>query len=432
MQAFAGARPTSDPPAAPRVRAARVARPRLRLVEVGLRWPPETFIAQKLRSLAECGFEVEVGSFPDAIDPGPGPSGVEVQELPDLRGGAYALKRLGHGLLRGDVQVSRALLGGAPGLPLRLWRLYSHLLGREADLLHFEWLTVAAACLPLLRRWKGPIVVSCRGFELSSREPFNRHARRSMFPEVFARADAVHVVSQAKRDEALTLGLDPAKATLIRPAVDTEFFRPAGGDRRRERRLSLVSVSSLRWVKGFEYALLAIAELAGAGMPVTLDIVGGDPTKEMGEPSQRVRILHTIRDLGLQGRVRLLGGLPPDVVRVHLQRADALLHTSLSEGLPNVVLEAMACGLPVVATNTGGTPEAVRHGVDGLLVAARDHGATAAALRGLAQDPGLRARMGCAGRSRTEEHFGLDRQNERWVELYQRVAGHHREKKRIA
>jgi glycosyltransferase involved in cell wall biosynthesis len=116
------------------------------------------------------------------------------------------------------------------------------------------------------------------------------------------------------------------------------------------------------------------------------------------------------------------GELEPDQVRAQLQRADAFLHASLSEGLPNVVLEAMACGLPVVATDVGGTSEAVRDGSEGFLIAPRDPRAAATTLAALWRDRGLRERMGRAGRARVEAEFRLARQTDEWMELYDAVA----------
>jgi colanic acid/amylovoran biosynthesis glycosyltransferase len=108
----------------------------------------------------------------------------------------------------------------------------------------------------------------------------------------------------------------------------------------------------------------------------------------------------------------------PLEVRRRLQRADVLLQSSLSEGLPTVVLEAMACGLPVVATDCGGVREAVSDNIHGLVVAPRDTPAMAVALRSLAGDPELRERMGRAGRSQVESQFQLRRQTHELLALY--------------
>ena len=361
----------------------------LRLLEVGLSWPPETFIALKLRRLAERGLDVRVGSFLRADEPAPGVAGLQLERLPGFRAGSRGL--------------------------------HAHLSRLDPDVLHFEWLTVACTCLPLLERWDGPVVVSCRGSELPAGATANGRPPPAAIKGVFERADAVHVVAAAKRDEAVAFGLDASKASVIRLGIEEEQFRPAAETRRPGTAFSVISVGWLRWLKGYEYALLAIAELAAEGIPVTLDILGGDPPAEMMEESERARILHTARDLGLEDRVRLHGHVDPATVSSHLQRADALLHASLSEGLPNVVLEAMACALPVVATDVGGTREALRDGVEGFVIPPRDPKAAAAALRTLWRDPELRERMGSAGRARVEAEFTVERLTDEWVELYERV-----------
>ncbi|MEA2309428.1 MAG: hypothetical protein QOI65_1714, partial [Thermoleophilaceae bacterium] len=292
--------------------------------------------------------------------------------------------------------------------------------GLRPDVLHFEWLTVASTCLSLLRAWAGPIVVSCWGSELPAGATVKGRPPADAIAGVFDRADVVHVVAETKRDEAVEFGLDPSKAIVIRGGVDPEEFRPLPV-RTEDDGFAVVSVGWLRWLKGYEYALIAVAELAAEGVPVTLDILGGDPPAEMGEESERVRILHTARDLGIEDRVRIHGHVPSERVAAMLQRSDVLLHASLSEGLPTVVLEAMACGLPVVATDVGGTREAVRDGVEGFITPPRDPRAAAEALRRLWRDRSLRERMGRAGRERVEAEFTLEQLTDQWVELYERV-----------
>jgi colanic acid/amylovoran biosynthesis glycosyltransferase len=377
----------------------------------------------KLRALAQRGVDVYVGSFPRTISRVDDASGVRLVALPDLRGGPRAVTgALRHVTLRDQAGWAPLLSAWRRGIPSRFWELYVQLARLPPGILHFEWLSVATTCLPMLRRWSGPVVVSCRGSELTGGEPLLGAARSAVLPALFRRADAVHVVSEAKRDEALPHGLDPAKAVVIRPAVDADAFRPPTERRSSGKELAVVSVAGLRWLKGYEYALMAVAELLRDGVPVTLQILGGDPDAEMYEPSQRSRILHTARDLGLDGRVQLLGAVSPRNVAERLRQADVFLHTSLTEGLPNVVLEAMSCGLAVVATDVGGTSEALREGVEGFLVPPRDAGAVAAALRKLWRNPELRTRLGHAARARVEAEFTIERQTRQWLDLYDRVA----------
>jgi glycosyltransferase involved in cell wall biosynthesis len=105
-----------------------------------------------------------------------------------------------------------------------------------------------------------------------------------------------------------------------------------------------------------------------------------------------------------------------------LRASDALLLPSLDEGLPTVILEAMACGIPVVATDCGGVSEAITDGVEGLLVPPRDSAALAQALERLWRDPQLGARMGEAGRRTATSRFTLERQLDEFLAMYREVA----------
>src|SRR5207302_876239 len=170
--------------------------------------------------------------------------------------------------------------------------------------------------------WGCPVVLSCHGAQLQVRPHTpGGAALGEEIRELFGRVAAVHCVSEATRREALAYGLAPGKAWLIRPAVDSRYFRPAPA-RAADGVFRVVSVGTLRWVKGYEYGLLALALLTADGAPVILDMVGGDPATE---PSEETRLRSTIADLGLGEHVRLHGPLPPAGVRTLLQEADAFL-----------------------------------------------------------------------------------------------------------
>ena len=111
---------------------------------------------------------------------------------------------------------------------------------------------------------------------------------------------------------------------------------------------------------------------ADDGVPVALEIIGAVPAGRLAPSPEQQRIVHTISDLGLSERVTLHPQVPPAEVGRRLAGADVLLHASLAEGVPNVVLEAMACGTPVVTTDCGGVREAVTDGVEGYVVNLRD------------------------------------------------------------
>jgi colanic acid/amylovoran biosynthesis glycosyltransferase len=298
---------------------------------------------------------------------------------------------------------------------LRVWNRVAPLVGRPWDVVYFPWNSAAIAHRPLFG-WGIPVVISCRGSQVNV-APYNprRQSIRSGLRYTLQRATAVHCVSGAIRDEIGQYGVDFAKVRVIRPAVDPEFFRPSVTPTGSSARLRVVSTGSLNWVKGYEYALGAVRLLVHQGIPVALDIIGDGP--------ERQRVLYTIQDMALEGHVRLLGKLPPDAVRCRLQQADVFLLSSLSEGISNAALEAMACGVPVITTDCGGMREAVTSGVEGFVVPTRASQAMAESLEVLWQNPSRRAEMGAAARRRIECDFRLDQQVGQFVKLILSACG---------
>lgn len=140
----------------------------------------------------------------------------------------------------------------------------------------------------------------------------------------------------------------------------------------------------------------------------------------VGEGPQEDEIRQAVVSPGLAGRVQLLG--QRDDVHDLLHASYALVSPSLYEGLPLVVLEAMAAGLPVVGTRVTGTEEAVEDGVTGRLVPAADPDALAQALLGLLEDPETAAAWGAAGRRRFEAKFTAERMVSETLKVYEDIA----------
>jgi len=126
--------------------------------------------------------------------------------------------------------------------------------------------------------------------------------------------------------------------------------------------------------------------------------------------------------LGLESCVTSVGDAAREQVRAELERADIFLHTAVTEGFSNAVIEAQASGLPVVASDAGGLPENVEDAVTGFVVARRDPQAAAEKVALLARDPELRQRMGQAGRERARRRFSLDAHLEAFQRFYRGVA----------
>jgi glycosyltransferase involved in cell wall biosynthesis len=160
--------------------------------------------------------------------------------------------------------------------------------------------------------------------------------------------------------------------------------------------------------------LRAAARVAVEVPAAEFHCVGGGP----GEPAARA----LADELGLVARVRFLGRLAPDDVWLALGRFGVSVLSSLSEGMPNAVLEAMLAARPVVATRVPGMDEVVRDGVTGHLVPPRDPLALAAAVTQLLKDPGSAVRMGAAGRARALAAHGPDRMVDDFLRLWRALA----------
>ena len=396
-------------------------KPKLRVLFAGVSWPLETFNARLIRGLADAGLEVTVASETQ-------PSRNQFLDNPGIRwihtpswkvGAAARLFRFGWlsttAFLRSNRDARRFNFYARqnPERSSRFQTLYQLLpfAGRKWDVIYFPWNSGAINHLPLFDI-DCPVVISCRGSQINivphvpSRTGFADYLRAT-----FALATVVHCVSEAIKCEAGKYGLDKAKARVIRPAVDLEFFYPSESPCLAQRQFRVVTTGNLAWVKGHEFALMSMRELLDQGIDIHYDIIGAG--------SERQRIDYTIRDLELESHVRLHGGLDQERVRNILQQADAFLLSSLSEGISNAVLEAMACGLPVVTTACGGMLEAITDGVEGFVVPVRDTKAMAAKLAELAASPELRNRMGRAARKRVEASFSLSNQINDFCQLYQ-------------
>jgi glycosyltransferase involved in cell wall biosynthesis len=175
----------------------------------------------------------------------------------------------------------------------------------------------------------------------------------------------------------------------------------------------VTSVGQLIDFKGIDH-LIDAADLLRSRPALTVLVVG--------DGDRRDALAARVRRLGLEDRVRLLG--KRDDVNALLAASDLFVCPSVwDEALGYVILEAMAVGLPAVASRVGGIPEVVREGETGLLVPPRDAGALAGAIASLLDDPVRREAMGRAGRQVITEDFSMERAITATVDLYEELAG---------
>ncbi len=214
-----------------------------------------------------------------------------------------------------------------------------------------------------------------------------------------------------------TVRIPAARVVTIHNGVDTERF----GDEGREAGRAALGLAPDRLVVGAVGRLDPVKDHAGLLAAFALVAEASAMLVIVGEGPCRSPLETRVRALGLGERVRLLGERGD--VALLLRGLDVFVLPSLGEGISNTLLEAMATGLPVVATRVGGNPELVEDGVNGRLVPPADPGALAGALAEYLADPALRALHGKTSRQLAVERFGLDRMAARYRKLYRGLAG---------
>jgi glycosyltransferase involved in cell wall biosynthesis len=234
--------------------------------------------------------------------------------------------------------------------------------------------------------------------------------KKSLYGRLCIRAyrsiDRVVTLCSASSEEARLEGFDDAAVRCIPNGVDIDVFRPAGGaDAKRE---TVVFVGRLIESKGVQVLLEAFELLAEERPGARLSVVGDGP--------MRRRLQRCAAALPCRDRISFHGSCS-DVQRF-LKAASVFVLPSFVEGLPNALIEAMACGLPVVATRVGGIPDVVDDGRTGILVAPGDRSGVADALKALCGSAHMRAQMGSAARETIVQRYCIEAVARRYIDLY--------------
>lgn len=246
--------------------------------------------------------------------------------------------------------------------------------GGDFDLIdaHYFYPDGVAAVM-LAKHFNKPVVVTARGSDITLIPRYPRP--RKMILRAAKQADAVITVCQALKDEMVRLGVDSKRITTLRNGVALDLFRPVERDMMRRQLglhgFTLLSVGNLIPLKGHDLVIDALRRLPG----VRLLIAGKGPERQALEAQAQA--------LQVADRVRFLGALPQEELRNYYGAADALVLASSREGWANVLLEAMACGTPVIASRVWGTPEVVASPEAGVLMETRSAEGVAQAVRQL-------------------------------------------------
>jgi len=289
----------------------------------------------------------------------------------------------------------------------------------DARLLHIYFGHIAVHLLPLIRGWTKPSIVSFHGADVmvDMDKPAYREATRQMLDAV----KLVLVRSESLRREVIHLGCDEKKIEVQRTGIPLDQFpfrersSPQNGEWR------FVQACRLIEKKGLPVTLRAFASFLRKYPDATLTIAGEGPL--LGH------LQGLARELKIDNCVSFTGFISQDQLRDIFYASHIFLHPSETgrdgnqEGIPNSLLEAMASGLPVFATQHGGIPEAIEHGVSGVLVPERDDDELARALRNAVQDPDFLSRIARTGAEVVAQEFDQRIQVRRLEDVYLGIGG---------
>jgi colanic acid/amylovoran biosynthesis glycosyltransferase len=280
------------------------------------------------------------------------------------------------------------------------------LIRRDPDLLHIYFGNTGVHLLPLLELWDRPFVVSFHGVDVQTRPGERRYLVRLQRLLQVCRFALVR--SQSLADRLTTIGCDPAKIRMNRTGIPVENFPfckrlpPLNGEWR------LVQACRLIEKKGLPTTLRAFAIFRDFYPNAQLILAGEGPLRGALE--------NLVNELGLDEHVQFTGFLGQKDLLNLFKAAHVFVHPSETtldqnqEGVPNSMLEAMATGLPVVATRHGGIPEAVRDGLSGFLVAEGDFDALAGTLVNMVDDPDRWLSVGASASRQVAESFSVREQ----------------------
>jgi glycosyltransferase involved in cell wall biosynthesis len=257
-----------------------------------------------------------------------------------------------------------------------------------------------------------PYIISLRGGDVPGAEPSLNFLHRFLSPirrTILKNGIAIVANSDGLRKMAETA--DPFAVQVIPNGVDTGFFIPAQSKpARNESVLRILFVGRFRHQKNLPFLFRQAAQLPATTFE--LHLVGDGPEKQQLE--------ELARKLGIASAITWHGWLPPAALLKMYQSADCLVNPSLYEGMPNVVLEAMACGLPVIASRVPGNDELVREGETGFLFDLQEPDSLMNAFGQLMNNRGLCARLGANARNRVTKNFSWSNVAQAYLALFPR------------
>lgn len=287
------------------------------------------------------------------------------------------------------------------------------------ELIHARFGTTGVEMLNVKKRCKVPMLTSFHGFDSPDNRK-NKSRYKGVLKKLFEKGELFTVPSCHMRNILIKNGCPPQKIRVHYSGIDLEQFPysprsiPASPEP-----IQILTVGRLIPKKGTEYLLQAFQRVVKKHPPCMLHIVGDGPL------DKKLKIM--TKELGIEKKTKFWGALPHHHVADLFQKTHIFCLPSIRtrkgnvEGIPNVIKEAMAAGLPVVSTKHGGIPEIIKHGKTGLLVRGKDSKEPADALLKLIRHPETWESFGIAGRKYIEENFNSRLQVPKLEKLYRQL-----------
>lgn len=343
--------------------------------------------------------------------------GAEILRIPKAR--THELRRFYYR------RIAKAPVQIYPGEARRMGDLLSE---KRVSLLHIYFGHAGVYLLPLIRCWPGPVAVSFHGAD--GGVDLDRTSFRAAMERMVRVVDGLLVRSEELRSQLKELGADEKRIFLNHTSLPEDAFPfvarqlPVNGE------WHLVQACRLIEKKGLPQTLRVFARFRQGHPGARLTIAGEGPMRE--------ELRELAAELGIGAGVRFAGFLAQEELRQLYESAHLFIHPSFTtekgdrEGIPNSLIEAMASGLPVLATRHGGIPEAVTDGKSGRLVPERDEAALFEALLELTRSPGIYASMGVTAAKAARETFGAQRQIGVLEDFYKRLIRQAAEREKAA
>jgi colanic acid/amylovoran biosynthesis glycosyltransferase len=289
----------------------------------------------------------------------------------------------------------------------------------DAIIAHFGPQGMIAQGLREMDLLEGPLVTFFHAYDLTSAP---RLVGRGMYRRLFERGELHVAISERGATLLCELGAPAVRVRVHHMGINVELFQPPSRPRRHNPGEAgrIISIGRLVGKKGFDHGLRAVAKARAQGVLLDYAIYGTGPL--------HAHLERSIEALGLRGCARLCGAASQAQLAKALQRAHVLMAPSITarngdeEGVPMVLMEAMATELPVLATDSGAVRELVSDDVNGLLVPEADSDALCAALRRLMASPELTVRLGRAARERVVAGFNQLEQGRRLVTMLEELS----------